>query len=73
LALVALVVAQIRTHRFNAWLYWRQSLPRPRAARPLPTSPIARSALAIPAVRCCCSPACCCRCSYGTGHSAQST
>ena len=51
----------------------RRSSPRPPAARRWPTSPTARSASAIPAARCCCSPACCCRCSPGTGRSGPST
>ena len=49
----------------------RRSSPRRPAARRSPTSPTARSASAIPAARCCCSPACCCRCSPGTGRSAR--
>ena len=49
----------------------RRSSPRPPSARRWPTSPTARSASAMPAARCCCSPACCCRCSPGTGRSAR--
>ena len=66
-------VAQVEREGSTLGSTGRRSSPRPPAARRWPISPTARSASAIPAVRCCCSPACCCRCSRGTGRSARST
>ena len=51
----------------------RRSSLRPPAARRSPTSPTVRSASAIRAARCCCSPASSARCSPGTGPWGRST